>query len=393
MYFRKYYNKILLSLFTFFIFILSPLNANFFASTSDVTAFVTRFYQHCLGREPETEGLNNWVSSLNNGGKTGDELAQAFIFSDEFQSLNTSDSEFVTILYRAFFDREADAGGYNNWIGQLGNGASRLDVLNGFTTAQEFETLCENYGITASSASNDISVQGFVTRFYQHCLGREPDTGGLNNWVDSLNNGNKTGDELAQAFIFSNEFQNQNTSDSEFVTILYRAFFDREADAAGYNNWMNKLASGTSRSTILAGFTSAQEFITLCEYYGIMPSSPVAACIDLSGAKYSVTEIRNLQACGGPKADYDYYDAFTIQQNGCSATFLDSDNIWGTGTLSGNHITVTSSWYENGGKVNAIYDITIASDGSSFHGTGTGTWTDGYNSCQPNSTISGTRYE
>ncbi len=235
----------------------------------DVEAFVTRFYQQCLSREPDTGGLEHWADSLNNGDKTGAELATSFVFSEEFENRNTSDSEFVTILYKAFFNRDPDTDGYNHWMDQIFNGTSRLDVLNGFTSAQEFNDLCEDYGITATFVSSDTSVEGFVTRFYQQCLSREPDTAGLNGWVNDLNSGAKAGGELAQAFVFSAEFQNLNTSDSEFVTILYNAFFNREPDTGGYNHWMNRMSNGTSRSAVLDGFTSAQEFKTLCEEYNI----------------------------------------------------------------------------------------------------------------------------
>ena len=237
----------------------------------DVAAFITRFYQQCLSREPDTGGLEYWADSLSDGDKTGSELAEAFVFSEEFENQNTPDSEFVTILYRAFFNREPDTGGYSNWMNSLSGGISRSSVLDGFTSAQEFKNLCEDYGITATSSftNTDTSVAGFVTRFYQQCLSREPDTSGLNHWVNSLNDGTKTGAELAESFVFSEEFQNSNTSDSEFVTILYKAFFNREPDTGGYNNWINKMSDGSSRSSVLNGFTSAQEFSNLCEEYNI----------------------------------------------------------------------------------------------------------------------------
>jgi len=241
--------------------------------TTDVETFVTRFYQQCLGREPDSGGLEHWADSLNNGTKTGAELAISFVFSEEFENWDTSDSEFVTILYRAFFNREPDINGYNHWMDYLANGTNRLDILNGFTSAQEFKTLCENYGITTSSVSSNTSVEAFVTRFYQQCLGREPDSGGLEHWAGSLNNGTKTGAELAEAFVFSEEFENWDTSDSEFVTILYKAFFNREPDINGYNHWMDQIFNNTSRLDILNGFTSAQEFKTLCEEYNILANN------------------------------------------------------------------------------------------------------------------------
>ena len=243
-------------------------------TVSDVENFVTRFYQQCLSREPDTAGLNGWVNDLNNGLKAGDTLAEAFVFSSEFQNRNTSNSEFLTILYKAFFNREPDTSGYNYWVNDMSNGASRSEVLAGFTSAQEFINLCQDYGISPKAPSNnDNPVTEFVTRFYQQCLNREPDTAGLNGWVNDLNGGLKAGDTLAEAFVFSSEFQNRNTSNSEFLTILYKAFFNRDPDASGYNNWINSMSSGTSRSEVLAGFTSAQEFINLCSDYQIRPTN------------------------------------------------------------------------------------------------------------------------
>ena len=232
---------------------------------NNIEDFVNGFYISVLGRQGDAGGLTNWTNSLMSGGISGGGLAYRFIFSQEFTNKNVSDSEFVTTLYRAFFNRDPDTGGYNNWMARMANGRSRSSVLDGFTSAQEFINLCEDYGIMPT----DTSVAGFVTRFYQQCLSREPDTSGLNHWVDSLNNGDKTGKELAESFVFSEEFENQNTSDSEFVTILYKAFFNRDPDTGGYNNWMNKIADGSSRSSVLNGFTSAQEFFNLCEEYNI----------------------------------------------------------------------------------------------------------------------------
>ncbi len=174
--------KFFLPVYIFIFFLgLSLSNTQLFAASTDVEAFVTRFYQQCLSREPDSGGLAHWADSLDSGSKAGDELANSFVFSEEFINRNTTDSAFVTILYRAFFNREPDSGGYANWMNRLSSGSSRSLVLGGFTSAQEFNNLCEVYGITQTSSSNDNSVEGFVTRFYQQVLSREPDSGGLNN--------------------------------------------------------------------------------------------------------------------------------------------------------------------------------------------------------------------
>jgi len=117
-------------------------------STGPVSDFVTRFYQQCLGRNPDTPGLNGWVNALINGSLCGADVANGFVFSQEFINRNTSNEDFVTILYRAFFGREPDAPGYSGHVNGLYNGVSRQAILNGFIYSIEFENLCANYGIS-----------------------------------------------------------------------------------------------------------------------------------------------------------------------------------------------------------------------------------------------------
>ena len=121
-------------------------------SYAQVQEFVTRFYLQCLNREPDTPGLEGWINAVLNGSISGADVAYGFVFSQEFINRNTSNEEFVTILYRAFFDREPDTGGYNGWVNQLSSGTSHQDVLNGFIYSQEFENLCNSYGIAPYSS-------------------------------------------------------------------------------------------------------------------------------------------------------------------------------------------------------------------------------------------------
>jgi peptidoglycan/xylan/chitin deacetylase (PgdA/CDA1 family) len=127
-------------------FNISSLNAD---SKSSVTEFVTRFYNLCLDRQPDADGLNTWVNNLLARKITGAQVAEGFIFSAEFTAKNTDNGEFLTILYRAFFNREPDGGGFDKWLSLLNAGNSRQFVLAGFVNSDEFKTLCKNYGITA----------------------------------------------------------------------------------------------------------------------------------------------------------------------------------------------------------------------------------------------------
>ena len=69
---------------------------------------------------------------------------------------------------------------------------SRADVLYGFTHSQEFANLCNAYFIRPYMTQRE-RIEAFVTRFYQQCLNRRPDSGGLKAWTDSLLSGAQTG--------------------------------------------------------------------------------------------------------------------------------------------------------------------------------------------------------
>ena len=231
-----------------------------------VNKFVTRFYNECLKREPDQIGFDGWSNALKNGSITGADLAEAFILSPEFANRGTSDEEFLTILYRAFFNRQPDTDGFNGWLSALQSETKRSIVLEGFLYSDEFSRLCNQYGIKPYSL--DL-VENYVTRFYRECLNREPDQAGLDGWVNGLKNGWVTGGDVAESFIMSPEYTNLGTSDEEFLETLYQAFFNRQPDTVGFNGWLSALRNGMSRSTVLEGFISSDEFFKLCSDYGI----------------------------------------------------------------------------------------------------------------------------
>ena len=238
-----------------------------------VAAFVTRFYQQCLSREPDVGGLTAWTNDLRNQTQAGADVARGFVLSQEFRNRNLTNSAYLDVLYRAFFGREPDAGGKAAWLAELDRGVLREDVLYGFVLAQEFANLSSASQISAISpaGSQRYQVRQFVRRFYQQCLNREPDEGGLNGWIQALLDGTQTGSSVALGFGLSQEFVNRGTSNDVFLDILYKAFFDRVADTGGKAAWTSHLVGGATRAQVIAGFTGAQEFINLCTKYEIIP--------------------------------------------------------------------------------------------------------------------------
>ena len=248
-------------------------------------AFVTRLYQVCLDRDPDSAGLTSWVRQLESGSKTGAQVAEGFIFSSEFKKKNLCNTHYVYYLYQALLSRSHDDGA-KTWISMLDHGISRETVFDGFIGSSEFKSLCALYDIEPGSKTNKSSVSSlptgpcsvcgesdgvvqFVMRLYQKCLGRSYDSAGLASWVTKLRTGQKNGTQVAEGFFFSNEFLKKGLSDEAYIDCLYQVILGRAADPAGKASWMARLAGGMSRKALLEGFTGSQEFIKLCGSYGI----------------------------------------------------------------------------------------------------------------------------
>jgi len=188
---------------------------------------------------------------------------------------------------------------------------------------------------TTLSGGSKEQLQGFVTRFYVQCLERQPDAGGLDQWVGRLLNGSQTGADVVEGFVFSEEFKAKNHSNEEFVKILYRAFFDREPDASGYSLWLGKLSSGTSREAVLNGFLESQEFANLCNSYGIKPYAGASTAATTTVATATTTAAASGYSSSGVSGF----------QAGRKVNFI----IWGD----------DSAYDRPGGRVNGRTDINI----------------------------------
>ncbi len=240
-----------------------------------VEDFVYRMYQIALKREPDSVGFSYWVEQINAKKMTGAQVAYGLFFSTECQSRNLSDREFVSLLYRGMFAREADAQGLENWLNVMKTGVSRKFVLASFVSSQEWINHCGKIGIApgtyVSDEGRDMNpkITTFVTRMYSSILGRSADSIGLNHWTSLLNQQKITGAELARSFVFSQEVLAKNLSNEAFVELMYQGILGRSADSVGKANWIAQLAAGKSRMDVLRGFVYSQEYVNLCARYGI----------------------------------------------------------------------------------------------------------------------------
>ena len=246
---------------------------------TQIREFVKRNYSYILGRDAESDGLEWWTEELYSFRQTGSQVPLGFIDSKEFKDRNTSNDQFVTILYKAFFGRDPEPDGFNYWVGQLASGSmTRLQVATGFVYSQEWADTCAEYGIRSGGqikSSKTIAptslTYSFVERMYTTALGRTYDSDGREHWASKLANFDMTGEEVGVFFFLSDEMNGLKLSNEDYVTRLYKTFMNRDPEPEGFNYWVGRLNSGDSRRSVVLGFTRSQEFIDKCIEARILP--------------------------------------------------------------------------------------------------------------------------
>src|SRR6185312_15309853 len=231
-------------------------------SPTDTAGQVYRIYEATLNRAPDQEGLTNWINALN-GGSSLQSVVDGFVGSQEFQhDYGALDNAgFVTLLYHNVLHRDPDAGGLANWVGSLTSGQStRAQVVLGFSESPEY--IADLSAAVQRGLWDGDAAAGQVARLYDTVLGRRPDGSGLANWTHALESGTSL-QTVADGFVGSQEFQATYGAldNAGFVTLLYHNVLHRDPDAGGLANWVTALAGGQTRAQVVVGFSESPEHI------------------------------------------------------------------------------------------------------------------------------------
>ncbi|WP_198384183.1 DUF4214 domain-containing protein [Roseomonas sp. KE2513] len=215
---------------------------------------VYRLYQAAFDRLPDLAGQAYWTQRMDVYHDTLASIARSFTASAEFQAhyAGLSNQKVVQEFYRNVLGREGEASGVAYWANQLNGGASKADVLLGFSES------IENVRNTASQAGDRNLSEAY--RLYTAAFARAPDQPGLDYWTKELNAG-ATPLEVARNFTLSNEFKSlyAGANNAAIVDKLYQNVLGRAGEASGKSYWTAELDRGTPLANVLIGFADSEE--------------------------------------------------------------------------------------------------------------------------------------
>ncbi len=158
-----------------------------------------------------------------------------------------SDTAFVTRLYQYVLARPPEPDGLSFWLGRLSRGDdTRAGVADKFLSSVEYA----GYGL-------------FIVSDYLGILGREPEIGGYQFWLNRMRTLGQKQIDVINGFLASPEYAVRfgNPDIPTFVTSLYRNVLGRAPDADGYRFWLNLLNTNQlTRPEVVQGFVTSVEF-------------------------------------------------------------------------------------------------------------------------------------
>ncbi len=151
--------------------------------------------------------------------------------------------DFIEAVYRDVLGRAPESTAVkNHYIALMAGGLSRYGMANAFNNSDEYR-------------------MKKITEAYQRALKRDPEPGGAAYWLGELRRGRLSPEELYSTFLFSDEmyYGQGGGTNAGYVTALYRELLMREPDQGGMNDWMTRLSTTGNRSIVSSGIWYSPE--------------------------------------------------------------------------------------------------------------------------------------
>jgi hypothetical protein len=192
---------------------------------ASATSFVTSLYQNVLMRNPETTGLNFWVTQIQNG-MSNATVATGFWQSVEHRTLEIND------YYQTLLGRSPTVAESNFWVKVMTSGKmGELDVQANFVLSNEF-------------VADHDTPENYIAALYAAFLGRAPSIDEEVSWESVLAaNGAPTVvvgiERSAEAY-------------TRIVDNYYTTYLKRNPDPAGLAFWLNQIQTGQESVGLVA---------------------------------------------------------------------------------------------------------------------------------------------
>jgi hypothetical protein len=151
------------------------------------------------------------------------------------------------------------------WFKRRSNSRQRPQTAT--PTVERLETRdvpsAASFAVANGIVRSQENFNDFVTFEYINLLRRAPDQAGLNHWVFEMQTG-MSPEQVEAGFASSPEYLLDHGNDTAaFVTGLYNDLLGRAPDIAGFSDWVARLQTGTSASSVALGFARSPERETM----------------------------------------------------------------------------------------------------------------------------------
>jgi hypothetical protein len=285
------------------------LASEFCASKSaidQVPFFIGQTYRDVLNRDPDVEGQKSQVARLqdlnsrvcrsaNSTLSVGEcewnnkaQITLEFLVSPESVSKNggiTSNEAFVRALYKILLRRAPDEVGLKSHLSVLGSGGTRLNVVSGFLSSDDYRhrfacTTTGNPDPSCRGAASVDPIPSFVAQTHRDILGRDPDAASLASWTTYMTSNQVAMCQNVSATAFSvcdriieaqmimnalheDAYQKSNppiADNKAFVAALYKHLLQRAPDEAGLQSHMKYLNETNDRVGTVYSFLTRDEY-------------------------------------------------------------------------------------------------------------------------------------
>lgn len=206
---------------------------------ADAATLVARQYTDLFGRAPDQEGWSYWTNQVRYGYVPTYGVAQALLGSTE-AAWHTAP---VARLYWAFFLRIPDSDGLRYWLGQFRAGMPLADIAQWFAGSEEFQA---RYAVLDDAT--------FVDLVYRNVLEREADPDGRIYWTTELSSGARTRGQVMLQFSESTEYV-ARMAEPVYVTTAYIGMLGRAPDQGGLDYWVQQ-----DRAALVRGIFGSPEY-------------------------------------------------------------------------------------------------------------------------------------